>query len=108
MAKFIHRKDNKLLNLASLQFIKIDPEDNTKLILYRINGYPLIEKYDTTSEAYDAYTTYKDAMTDLEGPKYRELRQRVSDLSDTVVEQQGEISDANTIAEDILDIISQE
>ena len=92
MAKFIKKQDGSLLNIVSLQNIKIDPEDNKNLILYRINGQMVVEKYSSTSDASNAYNTYKTAMTDTEGAGEKELKERIAELSAQVVEQQETIS----------------
>jgi len=110
MAIFIKKQNGSLLNIISLQNIKIDPEDDKRLILYRINGQIVIENYDSASEASEAYDTYKEAMTSSEGSTEKELRERVAELSAQVVEQQEQISDLTTEVEqqdDIIDIATR-
>ncbi len=92
MAKFIQEKDGTLINVVSLQNVRIDPNDDTKLLFFRINGQILIEQYNTSEEASSAYNNYKTAMIDTEGATQKELKRRISELSNTVAEQQGQIS----------------
>ena len=108
MARFMQRKDGNLLNLLLLQFIKIDPNDNTNLLIYGINGQIMEEKYDTANEALEAYTTYKTAMTETQGPKQKELLKRIKELSDTIVEQESEISNLEIENETLSETVNEQ
>lgn len=107
MSKFLLEKDGTLVNVVSLQFIKIDPENDKCLLLYRINGQIIREEYETAEEASEVYETYKEAMTDTEGPGQKELKKRIAELSNTVAEQQQTISNLeteNTRLNNVIDI----
>ena len=60
---FIKLKSGYMLNLFWVLDITMDPHDNTKIIIYLVNGTTVIEAYESESEAQDAKQELDEQMT---------------------------------------------
>ena len=87
------RLNNILINCSSIIYIKLDPNDDTKIIFYLDTGEQITETYKSTEIAAEWLEIYRKA---LEGSgEYEELKRQIEVLRNT-------IDRANSIAEDIL------
>ena len=87
------RLNNILINCSPIIYVKLDPNDDTKIIFYLETGEQITETYNSTETAAEWLEIYRKA---LEGSgEYEELRREIEALENT-------IDIANSIAEDIL------
>ena len=106
MAVFIKDKNNDLINLYYVQDVFINPDNDKELIFYKVNGEIVLETYDTSEEAEEAYNTYKTSMKESSGSqKVKELQEQVKELSNTVQSQQEEITGLEDEVSDLNDEI---
>lgn len=92
---FIERLDGKLVNVSLIQTIYIDPEDDTDVIWFMINGETYREDLATTEEASSRYTYLKGLLL---GTTVAELEQTITEKQNTIVELNNQVDEAVTQA----------
>ncbi len=101
MFYFNKRLNNVLINCSPIIYVKLDPEDDTKIIFYLETGEQVTETYNSAEVAAEQLELYRKALAGSE--EYEELIEQIQRLSAQVISLQATIDTANTIAVDILD-----
>lgn len=96
---FIERLDGNLVNIANLQSVYINPEDDTNVTWKFNNGETIDEDLKTAEEA---EARVKDVRKLLLGTKIEELEERITEQQNTISEQAGTIETQDNALEEAL------
>lgn len=96
---FIERLDGRLVNVSLIQTIYIDPEDDTDVIWFMINGETYREDLATIEEATSRYSYLKGLLL---GTTVAELEETITEKTNTIVELNQETDEATATTEEIV------